>query len=88
MCKLGFCLKGPTIRERGVEACKSVKLDITAGSYKFGIDPRLCGDKLKRLKGSDIYKAGSNYTLTVSQEDIQPKVGPFTIGNNTGENSR
>lgn len=83
-CKLGFYLQGPTSRELGLEVGKSVKLDIAAGSYQFGVDTHLCAGKVPPLFGKDVFEAGSSYTLTLSQEDIQPKMGNFVVENNTG----
>ncbi len=82
-CKLGFYLLGPTTRKFGVEAGRSEDLDITAGSYEFGVDTRLCGNNLRRLHGEDVYESGSSYTLTFSQKDIQPQKGNFVVENNT-----
>jgi len=83
-CKLGFYLQGPTSREFGVEVGKSISLDVAAGSYQFGVDTHLCAGKVPPLFGKDAYEAGSNYTLTLSQENIQPKTGNFVVENNTG----
>lgn len=83
-CKLGFYLQGPTTREFGIEPGKYVKVDITAGSYQFGIDTHLCVGKVPPLLGKDVYESGSSYTLTISQEDIQRKMGDFVVKNNTG----
>ena len=83
-CQLGFYLQGPSTRNFAVEKGTSETLDVAAGSYKFGVDNHLCPGKLLPQSGNDIFAAGGSYTLTLSEQVIQPKTGQFEIHNDTG----
>jgi hypothetical protein len=85
---LGFYLQGPVVRQFGISAGKSEKLDIKAGSYTFGFDTHLCAGNVPRLYGNDVFKAGRSYELVVSKENIRADTGSLEVENETGATLR